>query len=432
MPDQPWSWNWDFTSTKLKSFPLPSDFPIKCARELNNLAQKLGSTTPAATIVRSVPTRDLLTTARTEYDHVRARMITTQEELDWETYRIYGITEEGLFTTDAPELQPGERAFEIVLARRIRNGELASKWFTHHGFKAITEVPGHWPAEYRALVEKRIALIESDRNIGLIERPECKRRWQTEGWDAMQQKALRGWLLDRLEAPELWAGVQPTPLTVAQLADKVRHDEEFRRVLDLWVGNDQYDPAKVIAKLVADEHVPYLPTQRYKKPGLRKRAQWERTWALQRREDEGEDVGTIPVPPKYTSADFAKPSYWRNRGKLDVPKERFVSYPNASPDTDGTLLLGWAGWDHVQHAQALAGVYVRRKESRWPTEKLLPLLAGIAELEPWLHQWYTEPRDDFPMGSPAEFFTGFLDTELATLNADRATLTTLRGVEELS
>jgi hypothetical protein len=187
---------------------------------------------------------------------------------------------------------------------------------------------------------------------------------------------------------------------------------------------------KTLGKLIADEHVPYLPALRYKPAGLRKRAQWERTWALQRREDAGEKLD-IPVPPKYTSADFLKASYWRNRGKLDVPKERFVSYPKAGRDGDPSELLGWAGWDHLAQAQALATVYLDRKnQAAWDEARLLPLLAGLAELEPWLKQWHADPRPGFP-GSPAAFFTGLIDTELATLGADRTTLTTLRGVEDL-
>lgn len=39
------------------------------------------------------------------------------------------------------------------------------------------------------------------------------------------------------------------------------------------------------------------------------------------------EVGAIPVPPRYVSADFQKAAWWRLRGKLDVPKERFVSLP---------------------------------------------------------------------------------------------------------
>jgi len=36
-----------------------------------------------------------------------------------------------------------------------------------------------------------------------------------------------------------------------------------------------------------------------------------------------------------------------------VPKERFTSYPGASPDSDDSLLLGWAGWDHREQEDDL-------------------------------------------------------------------------------
>ncbi|MEV4755334.1 BREX-2 system adenine-specific DNA-methyltransferase PglX [Micromonospora sp. NPDC049559] len=417
---QPWERFYQFNATKLEQFPLPEAYPLERARLLDSLAQRLASLAPAAVAESGAPTRDRLRETRTEYESVRAQMIAMQEELDWEVYRLYGLIDDDLTCAEPPELKLGERAFEIVLARKMAAGEVETQWFVRHGSTPITELPAHWPDDYRALVQRRIEMIESNRHIGLIERPECKRRWATEGWDAMQAKALRDWLLDRLEAPELW-GPAPTPQSVAQLADKVRHDEDFRSVLELWVGRDDYDLTKTLAKLVADEHVPYLPVQRYKPSGLRKRQQWERTWALQRLEDAGEEV-QIPVPPKYTSADFAKPSYWRNRGKLDVPKERFISYPKAGRDSDGTELLGWAGWDHLAQAQALATVYLDRKtQAAWPKERLLPLLAGIAELEPWLHQWYADERPNFP-GPPAQFFTDLLDAELSHLGADRAAL----------
>ncbi|MFI6824076.1 BREX-2 system adenine-specific DNA-methyltransferase PglX [Micromonospora sp. NPDC050187] len=421
-----WEHFYEFTGTKLHEFPLPKAYPLMKARILDSLAQRLDRLGPAAVAESGVPTRERLRAARADYDSTRTCMITAQEELDWEVYRLYGLRDEDLTCGESPEIALGERAFEIVLARKGAEPE----WFARHGSTPITELPSHWPEEYRRLVERRIEVIESDRNIALIERPECKRRWATEGWDAMQAKALREWLLDRLEAPELW-GDRPTPQSVAQLADKVRHDEDFRSVLELWVGRDDYDLTKTLSKLVADEHVPYLPVYRYKPSGLRKRVQWERTWAQQRLEDAGEDVD-IKVPPKYTSADFAKASYWRARGKLDVPKERFISYPKSGRDGDGTELLGWAGWDHLAQAQALATVYLDRKlQAAWPADRLLPLLAGISELEPWLHQWYTEERPDFP-GSPAQFFTDLVDAELSQLGADRAALVALRGLDDRS
>ena len=430
---QPEAWmeRYEFTGTKLEQFPLPERYPLELSREIDRLAQRLATLTPAAVAAAGVPTRERLSEARTEYESVRARMIALQEELDWETYSLYGLTDKPITAKEPPELKLGERAFEIVLARKVAVGEADTQWFARHGSTPITELPAHWSDDYRSTVERRTQAIESDRNIALIERPECKRRWSTEGWDAMRQAALRDWLLDRLEAPELWGGA-PTPLSVAQISDRVRHDEEFRSVLDLWMGTTEHDLTKTLGKLLADEHVPYLPADRYKRDGLRKRAQWERTWALQRREDAESVKLDIPVPPKYTSADFVKPSYWRARGKLDVPKERFISYPRMGRDGDGTELLGWAGWDHLAQAQALATVYLDRKNNAaWPAARLLPLLAGIAELEPWLHQWYAGSRPGFP-GSPAEFFSGLIDTELSALGADRATLRELRGVEELT
>jgi hypothetical protein len=422
-----WMGRFAFNASNVEQIPLPETFPLELSREADALAQRLSEASPASVAVAGVPRAELLATAREEWHAVRARMITLQEELDWQVYRLYGLLDEDLAAADAPELALGERAFEIVLARRLAAGEVETQWFARHGSTPITELPRHWSQEYRSTVERRIAVIESDRNIALIERPECKRRWATEGWDAMRTAALRDWLLDRLEAPELWAG-NPTLLSVAQLADRVRHDDDFRSVLDLWVGTDQHDLVKTIGALVADEHVPFLPAERYKASGLRKRAEWERMWALQRREDAGETVD-IAVPTKYTSADFAKPSYWRNRGKLDVPKERFISYPRAGRDSDGTELLGWAGWDHLAQARALAAVYLdRNTQAGWQAARLLPLLAGLVELEAWLHQWYADPQPGF-VGSPAEFFTGLIDTELSGLGADRSALAKVRGVE---
>jgi hypothetical protein len=57
----------------------------------------------------------------------------------------------------------GERAFEIVLARQIASREAETTWFERHGSTPISELPAHWPDDYKALVQKRIALIETDR-----------------------------------------------------------------------------------------------------------------------------------------------------------------------------------------------------------------------------------------------------------------------------
>src|SRR5690606_10144532 len=166
--------------------------------------------------------------------------------------------------------------------------------------------------------------------------------------------------------------------------------------------------------LVVDESVPYLAAHRYTEQGLEKHAAWQHTWELQRREDAGEAVGEIPVPPKYDQKDFRSATYWRLRGKLDVPKERFISYPGCESDEDGEPVYGWAGWDHRQRAVALATLYTERKSQEgWPKERLQPLLAGILELLPWLVQWHNQPDEAYDGAIPAVQFREFLDAECA-------------------
>ena len=81
----------------------------------------------------------------------------------------------------------------------------------------------------------------------------------------------------------------------------------------------------------------------------------ERLKAEQRRRKQ-EEIGDIPPPPKYTSVDFQSSAYWRLRGPLDVPKERFISYPFCSPDSDPTLVIAWAGWDSPATGQSASGL----------------------------------------------------------------------------
>jgi hypothetical protein len=327
------------------------------------------------------------------------------------------------------------------MARKMAAGDLETTWFERHNSTPITELPAHWPDDYRNLVERRIALIESDRNIGLIEQPEYKRRWNTEPFEETKERALRSWLLDRLETPTYWPAPdgQPQLQTTARLADRAAKDADFMQVAELYEGHPDFDVAALVQKLAADEAVPALPACRYKPAGLRKRTQWERTWDQQRDEDaidarcaldpgdpqqlsekeaealKKKDVGDIPVPPKYGSGDFLKPSFWRLRGKLDVPKERFVSFPHCEREADPSPVLAWAGWDHLQLARATAAYFIERKDQdAWDAPRLTPLLAALADLVPWLRQWHNDLDPEFGTGM-GDYFAGFVDTQAQAL-----------------
>ena len=390
--------SYEFTGTTLKDFPLPATTPVVLAKLLDDLAHDLQHESPGEVVRREIPTAAALDAARTRSVRLRGLMIAHQEELDWEYYRIYGLIDEDLTYVGAvPEIALGERAFEIALARRMKDGE-ETAWFDRHGSTPLTDIPAHLPPDYRDLLQRRLDAIASNPHIRLLEKPEYKRRWASEPWDKQVESALRGWLLDRIEDRALWfdRDGRPQVQSVAQLADILDRDENFRKTLRLWANDPNVPTGKALAKLLADEAVPFLAAYRYKSSGLDKRAAWEDTWALQRREDAGEKLDKpIPVPPKYKPADFTKGSYWSHRGKLDVPKERFISYPNAGRDSDATELLGWAGWDHAQQALALAGLISARIEEGWDTPKLVPLLAGLNELLPWVRQWHSEIDPDY-------------------------------------
>ena len=128
-------------------------------------------------------------------------------------------------------------------------------------------------------------LIESDPTIGLIERPEYKRRWSAPVWEEMERDALRAWLLDRLEDARFWPASEPHILSAQALADATRHDPDFLSVADLYAGRAGFDLEALVAELVATESAPFLAALRYTESGLRKRADWEATWEKQRAQD---------------------------------------------------------------------------------------------------------------------------------------------------
>jgi hypothetical protein len=403
-------------------------------------------------------------------------MVSLQEELDWTCYRLYGLLQNAPQHSDPPPLHLGERAFEIVMARRMAAGELETAWFERHRSTPITELPADWPADYRDVVERRIAFIESDPAVGLIEQPDYKRRWSAPSWEEMERDAIRVWLLNRLEDARFWPASSPHVISARAFADAVRHDAQFLSVAQLYTGNAGFDIEALVAELVKSQSVPFLAVLRYAESGLRKRADWEETWEKQRAEDlidaeldvrsnefvrvawsrmnpreENEsaeaysdrmaaglddeevrkaaasniaaeakrrkqaEVRDIPVPPKYKKVDFQSQDFWRLRGGLDVPKERFVSLPHCARDADPSLPVLWAGHDHLARARAIAGWYLERRETDgWSAERLKPLLAGLLELVPWLRQWHNDIDSETGLRM-GDYFFGYVEEQAREL-----------------
>ena len=410
---------YEFTSTGLKNFPVAEPQPIELARKLDVLGSQYVCQIPSSIVRQGTPNQERLDSARNNALALRGAMCALQEELDWRCYSLYGLCDEELCYTanELPSIQLGERAFEIEMSERMQSGELTTSWFRRHGSRPVSGPPEHWPSEYRELVLRRIQMIQSNKAIRHIEQPEFKRRWNDESWDEQENAALSEWLAGRMESSEYWSrGSKEDPVlrTVSELSDRLSHDDEFRQVATILKGRQDFDLVTLVNDLVSDNTVPFLSAMTYTTEGQRKHLVWNGIWDSQRREDRDEAVGTLPTPPSFTSADFQSKEYARIRGKLDVPRERFIAYPSCEREGDPSLLIGWAGWDHVQRATAIVAYYDARKREGWTAERLTPLLAGLDQLLPWIHQWYPEIDPEYNETAGASFQT-LLESETQEL-----------------
>jgi hypothetical protein len=413
---------------------------------IDSLAKKAQSVGPECIIAHWVVTtgedlNDLLVKASKDYHHSRSRMIALQEELDWECYRAYGLTLQGA-------------AKEIVLDSEngVSPDARPFAW-------SDNSIPSSVPESWRQIYESRRIAIEESEQLSLIENAVHKRPWWgrqgiygrlTRDYQGWISDALVNWLLDRVEQYFDFDGRmndngQPTArldvalVSVARLADVARQDPEFQEVGALYRNDAAFDVEALVAELVAGESVPLLPVLRYKPSGRIKRQAWEQTWDLQRQEDaidartslpasdpqflsadaalrlKQEQVGTIAVPPKYDSKDFLSSDFWRLRGKLDVPKERWISFPRCE-GADGTPVVAWAGYNHLQLAQSISGYFVEIQERLGGRDdpRLIPLLACLLELLPWLKQWHNEVDPEFGMAM-GDYFEGFIAEEARQL-----------------
>ncbi|MDQ3341062.1 MAG: BREX-2 system adenine-specific DNA-methyltransferase PglX [Myxococcota bacterium] len=402
---------YEFTGTGLESLPVPRldgvrGLFVAFARRLLELGAERDALVERAT--RALLEGESIDTVQAEDVRVLETMITIQEEIDWSVYDLFGIEASAgqhldVFTSARTPL--GTRPFEIVLGT---SGEVVGIDGHALAIDSSRIKDPHLPA----IVKHRTERIRENGELATIEVAHYKRRWAITPKDLAGRvirfedkvrHALVHALHDRLEArardnSECWTWKQVADETDAVLPALAWLLGRAASVIDL-------------KQMIEAQSVPFVAAARYRESGLVRFSEWELLWTAQRAEDDGYPAPTT-MPAKYRDEDFASDTIAELRGKLDVPKERFISYPGCESDQDGEPVYGWAGWDHIQRAQALASLYLKRKDGEgWAAPRLTPMLAGLLELIPWVKQWHNEPSAEFGGLKMGDYYEQFLDGE---------------------
>lgn len=363
----------EYDSSKLLKAPIverDSNTRVVLAHALDSTASERATCLPQAVLkVGKWAPSDLeatLAAARERYRVLTHRMVALQEELDWLTYGSYQLIDPVPVVTpgDIEPLTAGHRPFEILFARADdeADDEEKSAWWSRHGHDRVTEIPPHYSEGIRTRIQARMDLIESDPKLQLIEQAAYKRRWQAPDLDAETKSAAESYLLDRLE--DLFAPggplAKPTPYRLEQITDAWSRDPRTKAVARVWKGGD-VDLTLAAEQLLRAHGLPDNPRRIYTPEGLRTLAVWQKTWALQDLEDQGKplvdpDTGkpldTIELPPKFDRTHFQSADAFSIRGKLNVPRERFIVFADLKPSR-----YGWNGWRDTDRALAQVDAY---------------------------------------------------------------------------
>ena len=329
---------------------------------------------------------------RNESDFADFRtMIALQEELDWLCYALYGLDPASDLV--APEqvetCPPTWLPWNLTFAERdaqnrekLTSGEepdeQPSDWWKRHGWEPLTALPKEASAALKKRVEARRTRTAATPPLALIETANFKRRWYKPDYPQQERVALTEWLADRVEQA---AKARTQTFSLEQLVANLQDDARVLAVCEVLTGSKDFSLSQLVASALQGDAVPSHRFHVYKPAGLVKREVWERTWADQRREDAGEKV-TPEVPPAYGSDDFLKPEYWRLRGKLDVPKERFIAFTEVPGRSGVETLYGWAGWTAQQRVKAILAIDEELEDASVPLADRIGLLDSAWRLLP--------------------------------------------------
>jgi hypothetical protein len=391
-----WERFFQFNGTALSEMPIPKldGALVSYGRELSLLGEQRS---------RSIASEETSVDANEQdkkLDAIELEIRIAQERLDWHVYQLFGLHTDGPNDGEVVVLSNGLRPSDIRFARAVLGSGIGGRRYFEFARLGAPD-----DAAARHDFDDVIRSIEKHEEIQLLETPDYKRTYR-EGFRRHDREVLAR--QQALTAAEHHVSLLQTPIS--------------ERVL---LGETLSDSAATSLSTVdcTAEAVPFLTAGYLTATGLTKRDSWMRTWLAQREEELGGVATSIPIPPKYDSKDFTKAHYFRLRGKLDVPKERFISYPGCQKDGDDSPLIGWAGWNHLQRAQALISLYQERKqEDGWPKERLMPMLVGLHELMFWLELWHSQPEAG--SDNPAREIRQYLDAEL---NAHKLTTADLEA-----
>ena len=327
------------------------------------------------------------------------RSVVLQEEIDWNVYaEVLGIPMPEVALSD----MIGARAPADQRPAFCKNPEVG-------GSAHVSDV---W--------KERRALVLTDPLISAVEQERCKRSWLGPrgvfGLNRRTNDEMAESFKDEVQLLHIinlfakTAEMEPLRLSVLQRTSSSEEVTamDFRAMVDTWA-------------------VPYLAALTYSISGLAKYSNGQNA----------SDLELIPssaakVPfSEFEETDFLDKTYWPLRRAWDVPGEHFVSYPGCESDEDSEPIYGWAGWHHLQRAQALASLYQKRKtDEGWTVDRLTPMLAGLFELLPWIRQWHNEPDAEFGGLKMGDYFAQFLDGECQTLGLTHSDLEAWRPAKK--
>ncbi len=365
---------YDISATGMRGFPVPKGWQdsilVSYAKRMEELAKERTAFSPAHVLAGAELSSAKTLRAALEHAEGRdaaalGRLTFLQEEIDWRCYELYGLC-------SLKHSKPAEQPIEAECR--------PFAWST-------SDVPDLLPAELASLYSQRREFIESSNDLQLLESPVHKRLWRgmqgvfgryDRTYADRTRTAVRGWLAERVEQA---ASARTAMFTLEQLVATLQDDVTVLAVCEVLTGRRDFSLSQIVLDALYEDAVPSHRFHVYKPSGLVKREVWERTWADQQREDAGEKV-TLEVPPDYASGDLLRPEYWRLRGKLGVPIERFIAFTEVPGRAGVETLYGWAGWTAQQRVKAILATDEELEDASVPLADRIGLLDSAWRLLP--------------------------------------------------